>query len=508
MLIPRTTSVPWPLPGVSRAAMPVRAARPAEPALMRRTSVPPEALQLEEAAAKNVWVYSCLHIIASNIGSVPLKVVRQKADGTTEDDTSETARAIIRLLERPNSQMSGNDLIEAIAFWMNLRQALIWMQWPDWPTTQPGVNGPPANLLILPAHRTVGLVDKSQRLAAWQVRDAGLTVPAWQVVRLGFYNPKDELRSLSPVSAAWQAADTDYAVELGHANFFENGMRLSGLLMPKGTVGDEAQRRVEEVMNSFTGVGNAHAVAYLPAELTFTSMVGESKDMDFGKLSATLRDKIATAHRVPRFMLGDPVDANKASARESVRMFWQNTLLPQMRDIQDKLNVHLMPHFGDPELALAFDLSRVEALADNREEFTASLSSVSTALKQLADSGFVGRAEGRQVLREKFNLPLDVVADEEISQDVPIEPEPVPAAAVASPQRVVRELKNAALNRLRLGLDALPRRGTQRMIERLGATPERARALSEKLTVDLAGVDDPQALAGYFDRLETRLTVQ
>ena len=202
-----------------------------EPILIRRAMVTAEGLFLEEAVDKVVWVNRSINLIAQNIASVPLRVMRRKADGSNAEPDVDTpaARKLLRLLERPNAHQSGSDLIEAIVFWMMTRQCLLWMMGNKREFTKPNemTKTPPVALYCLPAHRCTGMMDGGS-LLYYRVNGSGKSIPAWQVIRLGFYNPKEELRCLSPLSAAYQCADMDYATELFNANFFDSGLKPSG----------------------------------------------------------------------------------------------------------------------------------------------------------------------------------------------------------------------------------------------------------------------------------------
>jgi len=388
-----------------------------EPVFIRRVVVPPEGLRLEEAVDKNAWVYRCLHIIAQNIASVPLRVMRRMPDGTSEPvdpRKNEVADRVLRLIQKPNAHMSGTDLIQAIVTWLNVREALVWMMWEPRRERTPKPESPdavrrlglPSALYLLPAHRVVKWLMEGS-LMSYMVPGVGLEIPAWQVVRMGYYNPKEELRGLSPLSVAYQNADTDYAIELYHANMFERGLKLSGVLTINGPVSDEKFERYRAYLEQFAGVGNAHAVMLMDSQASFINMSTQPKDMDFQTLAEYNRNKISAAFGVPRFMLGEPDDSNRATAEVARRTFWQDTLVPQMRMIEDKLNADLMPYCGDSDMYLEFDYQTIGALSEDRESFASAFSQTASALKNVED--FVDRDEGRKLLRDRLDIDLAVV---------------------------------------------------------------------------------------------------
>src|SRR6185437_7268013 len=105
-----------------------------EPVFIRRIVVAPDPLRYEEATDKVVWVKRCLDIIANSIASIPIRVMRRSGgrfgtDAGEPDYESDSARLLLRLLERPNAHQSGSDLIEAMSIWTNVRQCILWMMW-------------------------------------------------------------------------------------------------------------------------------------------------------------------------------------------------------------------------------------------------------------------------------------------------------------------------------------------------------------------------------------------
>ena len=46
-------------------------------------------------------------------------------------------------------------------------------------------------------------------------------------------------------------------------------------------------------------------------------------------------------------------------------MFWRNTVVPEVRFLEDQMNRALLPRLGYPDLAVEFDLSVIEALQED-----------------------------------------------------------------------------------------------------------------------------------------------
>lgn len=432
MTIPHSGFIPKPLKSVQPRTIngATRAVNDGEPLIQRKSPmITPDRLSYEDAYERNVWVYRSCNAIATNIGQVPIKVKKSDDGENFEDDTSDGAKAALKLLSQPNSTMRGNDLIKSIAIMKNVRQALLWMSWGK-PTDGPRnktefkIGNQPKNLYLLPAHKVIAEI-RDNILQGWNIRETQTFIPACQVIQFAHFNPRFPERGLPPTNPAFQSADTDYALELHHANFFENGMKLSGMISLDGTANDDQLTRVEAAVNAVTGVGNAHTLLTLANSAKFTSFMADVKDMDFKNLSEKQRDKIAAAVGVGRFIFGDPIDANKATAKEVRKLFWMDVNLPLMRDIEDGLTFNLLQPFYDPKQYFKFDVSQVDALSESRDDFSTALYAVSQGIDLLIKNNVIDAQESRDVVREQFGL--------NIPEKAPPPKEPAPTAPGATP---------------------------------------------------------------------------
>ena len=57
--------------------------------------------------------------------------------------------------------------------------------------------------------------------------------------------------------------------------------------------------------------------------------------------------------------------ATFANINAAERMFWRNTIIPEMKFLEDHLNEKLLPILGHSKLRTKFDLSELEALREN-----------------------------------------------------------------------------------------------------------------------------------------------
>lgn len=509
-----------------------------EPIFIRRIVIPPDPLRLEEAVDKVVWVKRCLDIIANSIASIPIRVMRRSGGrfGTDQgepDYESPAARLLLRLLERPNAHQSGTDLVEAMSIWMNVRQCILWMMWePGRARTkvEEASKGAPRALYCLPAHRSVGMMSEGS-LYYWRINGAAgeySAIPAWQTIRIGDYNPKEELRGNPPLLSAFQTADTEYATEIYHANLFERGLMVSGFVtIDAETCSKEERERYQALFDQMSGVGNAFSVAVIGKKAKYESMTMNQKDMDYKSLSDVNKKKICGAMGVPMFMMGEPDAGGKISAVEARKSFWQDRVIPQGKKLINKLNVQLVPYFNDPDIYLELDCSNIEALAEDRTDFATAFFQASQAINNLMANGVLNQDDAKKVLQDRFGMevegedPENIYGEaEEIETEgseneddiIPADEDEIDAAdeldekimAVAGRVPAIRAAKNIVVTWILGGRKkAFPDGKVFEALKRNGIRSDAAGILTERIRA--CKFETAKVAAEYFDRLEKQV---
>jgi hypothetical protein len=68
---------------------------------------------------------------------------------------------------------------------------------------------------------------------------------------------------------------------------------------------------------------------------------------------------------VPKPLLSDLERATFSNINAAERMFWRNTMLPEIQFLEEHLNRMLLPRLGYPDLVVQFDLSAIESLRED-----------------------------------------------------------------------------------------------------------------------------------------------
>ena len=199
-------------------------------------------------------------------------------------------------------------------------------------------------------------------------------------VHIKGFHPCDDHYGAGCLAAADQAVASHNAAAQWNRMLLENAARPSGALVYDPGVGgalsgDQFDRLRDELARAFSGSANAGRPMLLEGGIKWQSLSMSPADMDFANLKAAAARDIALAFGVPPMLLGLPGDSTYANYREANRALWRLTLLPLAAKLFAALGEGLVTWF--PDAALAIDLDRVPALAEDRQALWAQVSAAS-----------------------------------------------------------------------------------------------------------------------------------
>ena len=219
-----------------------------------------------------------------------------------------------------------------------------------------------------PAAYTYRVGARSQRLGADPVRP--------HVIHLKAFHPLDDHYGLGCLGAAAGAIGIHNAAAAWNRALLDNAARPSGALVydpgDGSVLSAEQFERLRAEMDGFGGAGNAGRPMLLEGGLKWQAMSLSPADMDFVGCKAAAAREIALAFGVPPMLLGLPGDNAYANYREANRALFRLAVLPLATAILSGLSQGLAGWFADA--ALAVDLNRVTALAEERQALWASVS--------------------------------------------------------------------------------------------------------------------------------------
>ena len=318
----------------------------------------------------NAVVYACVNERASSVSEPRVVVETKDRKGDWQDKPE---HSLARLLEKPNVEMSQYDFLFATTMYLDIAGNAFWEKERSkagrvvglWPMR-------PDRVGIVAAKSKPGERVKKRILAyTWRDMAELIKLPARDVVHFKCEHPRDDLWGWPPLGSAARQGDTDNRATNYVASFFDNAAVPKGLLSVKGRIDPAEEKRLKQrIHTQFTGQGGWHDTLILGEGSTWTELAESFKDMDFPNLRSMTESRLCMVFGIPPILIGAFVGlehatyANYQEARES---FWQETLMPFYRKLEDTLNRSLAPEYG-PDVRVRFDFSTVVALQEDRNQ--------------------------------------------------------------------------------------------------------------------------------------------
>lgn len=349
--------------------------------------------QFRQPYAQHPWVYATVRCIARTVKGVPLLVkqgtkgqhmpldarlrslrkTQFRANQAVEEDVGETVEdpsdPLVRLFERPNPLMSRAKLWEATVLQMWLSGGCVWVKVGKAGQFVNSATEQPMELWPMPMTGFRAELDQRTmlpRLWRGQWGNGEVQFQPYQLTFFQFYNPYADLQGLAPLKPASISAEADYAAMSFNAAFFQNGANVGGIIKTKANLSTPQARAVLDTWNDqFQGHRKAHKTGILTGESEYIPTTTTQKDMDFVQLrDGARREIMSTLGPVPPLLLGLSDDYTRATALEAKGVLFENTLLPEMKDMEDVLEFEIGNWTQGTRWA-EWDLASVEALRDN-----------------------------------------------------------------------------------------------------------------------------------------------
>ncbi|WP_424244406.1 HK97 family phage portal protein [Elusimicrobium posterum] len=153
-------------------------------------------------------------------------------------------------------------------------------------------------------------------------------------------------------------------------SYFKNSADVGGTISyPLGArrlQKEEVDTLIKEFNDRHQGERKAHRVAVLTEGATFTSNKTSNKDMEFMQGIQQSEETLLSVMGVAPAMVGRFKYAPQYNTKEQQRIFYENTVFPNMAMIDDGFNEQLVPDFFPEEtIYCKHDFSGVKALEED-----------------------------------------------------------------------------------------------------------------------------------------------
>ena len=320
-------------------------------------------------------VYAAVKLRAEAVTRPPLRVYRVEEspaprpspsgeEGASRRVPLDASHPVARLLERVNPWYTRTDLWRATEIYLCLWGSAFW-------AIEQGADGEP-ELWPLRPDRMAVIPDRRRHVRGFVYRGPG-ALPGEQVaytpdeiVWLRYFNPLEELAGLSPLAPARLSADMGHEGLHFNRHLLRNSARPDFLLLTNQEMNEaELEDFYARWEQRYQGPENARRPAVASAVRDVKTLGLSHRDIDFIQGLRWSLEEVSRAYGVPKLLLGDFERATYANVQASERMFWRNTVAPEVKFLEDQVNRSLLPKLGYPQLTVEFDLSVIESLQED-----------------------------------------------------------------------------------------------------------------------------------------------
>jgi len=304
------------------------------------------------------WVYICVRKIAQTCAMMAEELKFYKRSGKETEEVEQGK--IVELFETVNPFISKTELIESVVSHRLLNGNAYW-----------AIEGNgKKELYPMRPDRIKIIPDAKEFVKAYDYTINGKTIrfDADEIIHFKFFNAEDEYYGLSPLAVARMLLTLDFHALTWNKNFFKNSARPDGVLESDHNLGDiEYKRLTKSWTEAHKGTEKAHRIAILEGGVKYNALGLSPKDVEFLNLRKMNREEVCAIFGVPPGEVGILEYANYANLKEQRKIFWQDTIVPELKAITNTLNEKFIRGF-DPNLFCRFDLSNVEALKEDQRE--------------------------------------------------------------------------------------------------------------------------------------------
>jgi len=312
-------------------------------------------------------IYAAVRTRADAIGRPELIVEKStRSSGVASWQPVGVDHPLQRLIDRPNGSWSRAELVRAIE--SNL---LLWGS--AFLGIEKDESGSVSEVWPLRPDRLRVIPDVRKYVRGFVYEHAGeraAYLPE-EVVWFKQYNPLEEFAGLSAVAPARLSVDMGFEAQRFNRNFFANSATPSDLAITsdESPTDEEVSAFYSRWDSRFKGSSRSHRPILLGRGMDAKRLGLTQRDMEFSKALEWSVEEVSRAFGVPTVFLGELENATFSNVSTFERFLWRNTIVPELKLIEDCLNRSLIPAFGLSvhEYRFKFDISAVEALKDSED---------------------------------------------------------------------------------------------------------------------------------------------
>ncbi|MFL2002023.1 phage portal protein [Microbacterium sp. A1-JK] len=345
-------------------------------AVQKPTYAAPTALRISDDLSedyaslyrKQPAVRTVVDFLARNVAQLSLQTFERVGD---TDRRRLTDHPLAQMLRTPNPYTTSYRLIRDLISDRGIYDRALWVK-----VFQDG-----RNMLVRVPPRLWTIDENDNWLRPTQFIIKGnrgeATLSADRVVYFRGYNPEDERYGLSPIESLRRILSEEYAAGQMREQVLRNGARVSGYIeRPAGADWSQANRdRFRagwRAQYSGQSASEGGGTPILEDGMKFVSASQTAADLQYIEARKLSREEAAAAYFIPPPMVGILDHATFGNITEQHKMLYQDTLGPILQDIQQEIELQVLPDFDNTERVYV-EFNMMEKLRGSFEEQAAQL---------------------------------------------------------------------------------------------------------------------------------------
>ena len=318
---------------------------------------------------KSAAVHAAVKVRADAVARPGLRVLVRESGSLHRGEYRDAGAddPMTRLLERPNEMWTQGQLLRATETYLALWGSAFW-------GIEPDSAGNASELWPLRPDRVRIIPDRNRHVRGFVYEHGGERAAylPQEIVWFRHINPADEFLGMSSLSPARLAVDMGEEALSFNRSFFRNSTMPSDLAITteETPTEDEVSEFYARWESRFRGSGKAHRPVLLSRGMDAKRLGTSQKDMEFTQALRWSVEEVARAFGVPKVFLGQLEDATLSNVQTLERYLWRNTVVPELRLIEQAINSSVTPLFESfpGQRRVEFDLGDIEALKESEND--------------------------------------------------------------------------------------------------------------------------------------------
>lgn len=321
---------------------------------------------VETEMERNPFVHSALTKKAAAISSIPFFVQRRTEKGWERVD-----HPAEHVVEGGNPYMTTLSLKRILVYHKELTGSGYWQ------VARSSSGKPEMVQPLYPQHMKV-IPSSTRYLAGYEYRIGSgdpVRLQPEQVMWSRYPHPASPYRGLAPLKSIQSEVDTDLAAIMWNLSSLRGrGATDAAFILKDVKTQEQYDLAKRMILDRYAGTHNGRAPWIIGGDSDVRPLSFNALEMDYLNTRIFNRQVVAAAFGVPAPLIGDADNSTYNNLDTLKRVFWEDTVTGWLEELRQDLTTQiLLPYWKDgrssrPVLRFQYDLSNVEALAQNWKE--------------------------------------------------------------------------------------------------------------------------------------------